>query len=75
MVTAAQSDFRVIEQVIDKLDVRRLQVYVEALIAEVDAQTTQELGVQFGVGDGVRADRRGIVGSTNLNPGRVCSRH
>ena len=69
VVTAAQSDFRVIEQVIGKLDVRRLQVYVEALIAEVDAQTTQELGVQFGVGDGMRADRRGIVGSTNFEPG------
>ncbi len=66
VVTATQSDFAILEQVIRKLDVRRLQVYVEALIAEVDAQTTQEIGVQFGIGDGVRADRRGVVGSTNL---------
>ena len=66
VVTATQSDFAILEQVIRKLDVRRLQVYVEALIAEVDAQTTQEIGVQFGVGDGVRSDRRGIVGATNL---------
>ena len=66
VVTATQSDFTILEQVIRKLDVRRLQVYVEALIAEVDARTTQEIGVQFGVGDGVRSDRRGIVGATNL---------
>ena len=66
VVTAEQSDYKILERVIRKLDVRRLQVYVEALIAEVDAQTTQEIGVQFGVGDGVRSDRRGIVGATNL---------
>ena len=66
VVTATQSDFAIMEQVIRKLDVRRLQVYVEALIAEVDARTTQEIGVQFGIGDGVRADRRGVVGATNL---------
>ena len=66
VVTATQSDFVILEQVIKKLDVRRLQVYVEALIAEVDARTTQEIGVQFGIGDGVRADRRGVVGTSNL---------
>ena len=66
VVTATQSDFTILEQVVRKLDVRRLQVYVEALIAEVDARTTQEIGVQFGVGDGVRSDRRGVVGATNL---------
>ena len=69
VVTAARADFKIIEQVIEKLDVRRLQVYVEALIAEVDTRTTQELGVQFGVGDGVRADRRGVVGGTNFEVG------
>ena len=66
VVTATQADFAILEQVITKLDVRRLQVYVEALIAEVDARTIQEIGVQFGVGDGVRADSRGVVGATNL---------
>ena len=69
VVTATQSDFAILEQVVRKLDVRRLQVYVEALIAEVDAQTTREIGVQFGIGDGVRADRRGVVGATNLGTG------
>ncbi len=69
VVTAARADFKIIEQVIEKLDVRRLQVYVEALIAEVDTRTTQELGVQFGVGDGLRADRRGVVGGTNFEVG------
>ena len=69
VVTAARADFKIIERVIEKLDVRRLQVYVEALIAEVDTRTTQELGVQFGIGDGVRADRRGVVGGTNFEVG------
>ena len=66
VVTATQSDFAILEQVIRKLDVRRLQVYVEALIAEVDTRTIREIGVQFGIGDGVRADNRGVVGATNL---------
>lgn len=66
VVTATQSDFAILEQVIRKLDVRRLQVYVEALIAEVDARTTREIGVQFGIGDGLRGDRTGVVGATNL---------
>ena len=69
VVTATQSDFVILEQVVRQLDVRRLQVYVEALIAEVDAQTTREIGVQFGIGDGVRGDRRGVVGTTNLGTG------
>ena len=69
VVTATQSDYVILEQVIKKLDVRRLQVYVEALIAEVDAQTTQELGVQFGVGDGVRGDQQGLVGTTSFETG------
>ena len=69
VVTAAKSDFRIIEEVIQKLDVRRLQVYVEALIAEVDTRVTQELGVQFGIGDGVRSDNRGVVGATNFSVG------
>ncbi|MCY4154990.1 MAG: type II secretion system secretin GspD [Gammaproteobacteria bacterium] len=67
VVTATQSDFAILERVISKLDVRRLQVYVEALIAEVDTRTIREVGVQFGVGDGVRSDRRGVVGATNLS--------
>ncbi len=69
VVTASRSDFSIIRQVVEKLDVRRLQVYVEALIAEVDTETTRELGVQFGVGDGVRSDRQGVVGATNFTTG------
>ena len=45
IIQASKSDFDVIRQVIEKLDVRRLQVYVEALIAEVSTDFAREFGL------------------------------
>jgi len=52
IITAAPDVMREIESVIQQLDVRRSQVLVEAIIAEVSDDFRQRLGTQFVVGGG-----------------------
>ncbi|HXI76906.1 MAG TPA: secretin N-terminal domain-containing protein, partial [Steroidobacteraceae bacterium] len=55
IITAPPKIMRSLMQVIDKLDIRRAQVQVEALIVEVDVNKSSNLGVQwllFGQGSG-----------------------
>ena len=68
IVHASTSDFNTIRQVIENLDVRRLQVYVEALIAEVETDLARELGFQFRTAEGLQ-EGTGVVGGTNFNVG------
>jgi general secretion pathway protein D len=48
VITASPQDFEVLKDVIERLDIRRLQVFVEGLIMEVSMQRLHELGVEFG---------------------------
>lgn len=50
VITSAPDIFRSLEAVVRKLDVRRAQVLVEAIIAEVSNTKTAELGVQWVAG-------------------------
>ncbi|MCC5866636.1 MAG: type II secretion system secretin GspD [Wenzhouxiangella sp.] len=66
VITAAPATFRSIQSVISQLDIRRAQVLVEAIIAEVAVDTARELGIQwqaFSSGD------RGLFGGTNFQSG------
>jgi general secretion pathway protein D len=47
VITAPDHIYNNLRAVIDKLDVRRAQIYVEALIAEVNVSKNDELGVQW----------------------------
>jgi len=47
IVTASEAVFGNIKAVVEKLDVRRAQVLVEALIAEVSAEKAAEFGIQW----------------------------
>lgn len=47
IITASEAVYRNLRTVIDKLDARRAQVYVESLIVEVSAEKAAELGVQW----------------------------
>jgi general secretion pathway protein D len=47
IITAPDAIYNNLRAVLDMLDIRRLQVYVEALIAEVTATKAAEFGVQF----------------------------
>lgn len=47
IITASEPVYRNLRTVIDQLDARRAQVYVEALIVEISADKSNELGVQW----------------------------
>jgi general secretion pathway protein D len=47
IITAPEPMVRQMRAVIDKLDTRRAQVYVESLIAEVNADKAAEIGIQW----------------------------
>ncbi|MFM2008901.1 MAG: type secretion system protein GspD [Pseudomonadota bacterium] len=47
IITANETTYRNLRIIIDQLDARRAQVYVESLIVEVSANTAAEFGVQW----------------------------
>ncbi len=62
IVTAPPDTFRSLKQVINRLDIRRAQVLVEAIIAEVSADKARELGVQWFIG----SRSKGVGAATNF---------
>lgn len=47
IITASESFYRNLREVIEKLDHRRTQVYVEALIVEIESTNSAQLGIQW----------------------------
>jgi general secretion pathway protein D len=69
IITAAEPQYRQLRAVIDRLDSRRAQVYVESLIAEVNADTAAQFGIQWQGPLGNKGDKTiGVLG-TNFNVG------
>lgn len=66
IVTAPDNVYNTLRGVIDRLDARRAQVYVEALIAEVTSDKAAELGIQFQKLDGAAGTGTQFFGGTNL---------
>jgi len=64
VITAPADVFRSLQRVIRKLDIRRAQVIVEAIIAEVSADKSRELGVQWAI-DGSPSGK-GAIGVVNF---------
>jgi len=68
ILIAPEPTYRALRTVIDKLDARRAQVFVEALIVEVSTGIASEFGVQWqsarNVGNG-----QSVFGGTNFNTG------
>jgi len=56
IITAPPDEMRSILAVIEQLDIRRAQVLVEAIIAELSENNSQSLGVNFAV-DGSQSNR------------------
>ena len=67
IITAPEPTYRALRSVIDKLDVRRAQVLVEALVVEVQTGRASEFGVQFQGLSGVGRDGRQVIGGTNFS--------
>jgi general secretion pathway protein D len=68
IITAPEPQYRQLRAVIDKLDQRRAQVFVESLIAEVSADKAAEFGVQWMSGTGTGGSTVGLLG-TNFSVG------
>jgi general secretion pathway protein D len=69
IITAPEPQYRQLRAVIDRLDARRAQVYVESLIAEVNADKAAEFGIQWQGPIGNKGDRNiGLLG-TNFSIG------
>ena len=66
VITAPPDVYRSLKTVISQLDVRRAQVMVEAVIAEVSTEVARELGVQWAI-DG--RDGNSAVGLVNFSLG------
>ncbi len=69
IITASEPQYRQLRAVIDKLDARRAQVFVESLIAEVNADRAAEFGIQWQGPIGKAGDSAiGLLG-TNFGSG------
>jgi general secretion pathway protein D len=63
VISAPPAVFRSLQAVIRQLDIRRAQVLIEAVIAEVSDETANELGIQWQVPLG---DKSHVIGGTNF---------
>lgn len=69
IITAPEPQYRQLRAVIDKLDARRAQVFVESLIAEVDANQAAQFGIQWQTALGNAGNSTvGVIG-TNFGTG------
>ncbi|MGM0413362.1 MAG: type II secretion system secretin GspD [Pseudomonadota bacterium] len=68
VVTASPDRMRAIRSVINRLDIRRAQVMVEAIIAEVSADSSREFGIQWLV-DGTNGGGTSPAGAVNFSSG------
>ena len=66
IITAPDAIYNNLRAALDKLDVRRAQVYVEALIAEVGANKAAEFGIQWQDLNGVNKNTTQPFGGTNF---------
>jgi len=64
IITAPPKTMKSMMAVIDKLDIRRAQVLVEAIIVEVSSDKAAELGVTWAIGD---ADLDNVAGLTKFD--------
>jgi general secretion pathway protein D len=66
IIMAPEPVYNNLRTVIDKLDVRRAQVFVEALIVEVAADKAAEFGIQWQALSGTTSTQTRVVGGTNF---------
>ncbi len=67
IITASEPVYRNLRSVIDKLDERRAQVFVEALVVELAMGRAAEFGVQWQGLSNLGNSTRGAVGGTNFS--------
>ncbi|MBL8329601.1 MAG: type II secretion system secretin GspD [Rubrivivax sp.] len=69
IITAPEPLYRQVRAMIDQLDTRRAQVYIEAMIVEVSGDNAADFGFQWQGLVGKSGDKTGLVAGTNFNAG------
>lgn len=76
IITAPEPLYRQVRAMIDQLDTRRAQVYIETLIVEVNGDNAADFGFQWQGLAGQEGDRYGVFAGTNFtgnNGGNIVS--
>lgn len=66
IISAPDVTYNALRAVIDKLDARRAQVFVEALVVEITAEKAAEFGIQWQDLRGIEKSGTNFIGGTNL---------
>ncbi len=66
IITAPDAIYNNLRAALEKLDVRRLQVYVEALVVELTASKAGEFGIQWQDLSGINQAGQQVIGGTNF---------
>ena len=69
IITAPEALYRQLRAVIDQLDSRRAQVYIESLIVEVDPSQSVDFGIQWQGIIGNKGDANVVAAGTNFGSG------
>ena len=69
IITAPEALYRQLRAVIDQLDSRRAQVYIESLIVEVDPSQSVDFGIQWQGIIGQKGDTNVVAAGTNFGSG------
>ena len=70
MIVAPDNVYNSLRTVIDQLDARRAQVYIEALVVEVTGNTSGEFGIQWQDLTGASGNDTQVLGGTNFRTTR-----
>ncbi|MBY0578633.1 MAG: type II secretion system secretin GspD [Burkholderiales bacterium] len=66
IITAPDAIYNNLRAVVEKLDVRQAEIYVEALVAEVSANKAAEFGIQWQNLKGLNSNTANVIGGTNF---------
>jgi general secretion pathway protein D len=66
VIMAPEPVYNNLRAIIEKLDVRRAQVFVEALICEVSTDKSAEFGIQWQALSGINSTQTRVIGGTNF---------
>lgn len=72
IISAPEPQYRQLRAVIDRLDTRRAQVFVESLIAEVSADKASQIGIQWQTALGSKGSNVGLLG-TNFSTNQTAN--
>jgi len=67
VITAPPDIFRSLQLIIKKLDIRRAQVLIEAIIVDISVDKARELGVQWILGGRKSGSKQGAIATSNYS--------